>query len=257
MEKHRAIPQGYMTVGEAAKKVNTTVFTLQYYDNENILKPSGKSEGGRRLYTHRDIVKLHQIQSMKYLGFSLADIKDRLPSLNTTGEVAGALSEQARGIREKISALSDVLEATEKLQAEVLEMETVDWEKYADILDLLRAKHDLYWAIKHFDGRLLDHAHSFDREDQEKIMNAQKRVFKKAAELRKKGIPPESEQGQALAKEYWDIAAAFTKGDESLLPELARLAEKWDSGGWKSEHEFIESAFDTFIAGLGYDPFKS
>ena len=34
MEKHKAIPQGYMTVGEVAKKMGVTVRTLQYYDKE-------------------------------------------------------------------------------------------------------------------------------------------------------------------------------------------------------------------------------
>lgn len=75
MEKHRAIPRGFMTVGELAKKMNTTVRTLQYYDREGLLSPSAESEGGRRLYTDKDIIRLHQIQSMKYLGFSLGDIK--------------------------------------------------------------------------------------------------------------------------------------------------------------------------------------
>ena len=76
MEKYRAIPQGYMTVGQLAKKMNTTVRTLQYYDNEGLLSPSSESEGGRRLYTGKDVIMLHQIQAMKYLGFSLDDIKE-------------------------------------------------------------------------------------------------------------------------------------------------------------------------------------
>ena len=50
MNKHKAIPQGYMTVGEVAKKMNTTVRTLQHYDREGLLSPSSVSEGGRRLY---------------------------------------------------------------------------------------------------------------------------------------------------------------------------------------------------------------
>ena len=83
MKKHKAIPQGYMTIGEIAKKMNSTVRTLQYYDKEGVLSPSAESEGGRRLYTNKDIVKLHQIQSMKYLGFSLEDIKNRLIPLDT------------------------------------------------------------------------------------------------------------------------------------------------------------------------------
>ena len=78
MGQHKAIPQGYMTVGEVAKKMNVTVRTLQHYDKEGLLSPSSISEGGRRLYTDQDIVKLHQILSLKHLGFSLNDIQDIL-----------------------------------------------------------------------------------------------------------------------------------------------------------------------------------
>ena len=53
MEKQRAIPQGFLTVGEVAKKMNVTVRTLQHYDGEGLLPPSSVSEGGRRLYTDR------------------------------------------------------------------------------------------------------------------------------------------------------------------------------------------------------------
>lgn len=75
MDQYKAIPQGYMTIGEVAKKMNVTVRTLQYYDREGLLSPSAISEGGRRLYTDKDIVTLHQILSLKHLGFTLNDIK--------------------------------------------------------------------------------------------------------------------------------------------------------------------------------------
>ena len=48
MNKHKIIPQGYMTVGEVAKKMDVTVRTLQHYDREGLLSPSSMSEGGRR-----------------------------------------------------------------------------------------------------------------------------------------------------------------------------------------------------------------
>ncbi|MDE6128649.1 MAG: MerR family transcriptional regulator, partial [Lachnospiraceae bacterium] len=86
MEKHRAIPEGYMTVGEAAKKMGVTVRTLQYYDRENLLCPSAASEGGRRLYSDKDLIKLHQILSLKSLGFSLDDIKERLIPLDNPAD---------------------------------------------------------------------------------------------------------------------------------------------------------------------------
>lgn len=95
MAKYRAIPQGFMTVGEVAKKMGVTVRTLQYYDKEGLLSPSAESEGGRRLYTDKDLITLHQIISLKSLGFSLDDIKERLISLETPADVANALTEQA------------------------------------------------------------------------------------------------------------------------------------------------------------------
>lgn len=60
MEEYRAIPTGYMTVGELAKKMGVTVRTLQYYDKEGFFSPSAKSAGGRRLYTHKDLIKTTQ-----------------------------------------------------------------------------------------------------------------------------------------------------------------------------------------------------
>lgn len=50
MEKQKAIPEGFMAIGEAAKKLGVTVRTLQHYDKEGLLSPSAVSSGGRRLY---------------------------------------------------------------------------------------------------------------------------------------------------------------------------------------------------------------
>lgn len=101
MAKYRAIPEGFMTVGQVAAKMGVTVRTLQYYDKEGLLSPSAESEGGRRLYTDKDLVMLHQILSLKSLGFSLDDIKCHLVSLETPADVADVLTEQADDIRRK------------------------------------------------------------------------------------------------------------------------------------------------------------
>ena len=109
MNKKKAIPENFMTVGELAKKMGTTVRTLQYYDKEGLLSPTTESEGGRRLYTHKDMIKLHQILSLKSLGFSLADIKNKLISLDTPEEVATVLNEQSLAIQQKIEQLTEEL----------------------------------------------------------------------------------------------------------------------------------------------------
>ena len=111
MTIYRVIPEGVMTVGQLAKKIGITIRTLQYYDNAVLAFPSVESEGGRRLYTDKDLVKLHQILSLKSLGFSLKDIKGGLISLKTPDDVAKALTEQADVLRKKIEQLKDSLVA--------------------------------------------------------------------------------------------------------------------------------------------------
>lgn len=92
MNKKKTISKDYMIVGELAKKMGTTVRTLQYYDKEGLLLPTTESEGRCRLYTYKDMIKLHQILSLKSLGFSLNDIKNKLISLDTPEDVATVLN---------------------------------------------------------------------------------------------------------------------------------------------------------------------
>ena len=140
MEKHKAIPQECMTVGEMATMMGVTVRTLRYYDREGLLSPSSESENGYRLYTSKEVIKLFQILSMKKIGLSLGEIKTRLLPVETSEDVENALTEQAEEIRGKLTALNDVLVSIEELKCEVEKTDTVDWVKYANIAASLQAR---------------------------------------------------------------------------------------------------------------------
>ena len=237
MAKYRAIPQGFMTVGEVAKKMGVTVRTLQYYDKEGLLSPSAESEGGRRLYTDKDLITLHQIISLKSLGFSLDDIKERLISLETPADVANALTEQADDMRQKIEQLQASLSAIEQLKAEVLQMQTVNFKKYADIIVNLQMKNDSYYLIKRFDDDTLDHIRSqFDKESGLDFMDRFNRLSDEIVQLQKENVPPESEKCQQVVKEYWGLIMEFTNGDMSMLPKLMEVGNidtatnAWEEG---------------------------
>ena len=70
--------EGYYSSGEFAKKAHVTLRTIRYYDKQNILVPSARTESGARLYTDEDLAKLQQILLLKYLGFSLDDIREMI-----------------------------------------------------------------------------------------------------------------------------------------------------------------------------------
>ncbi len=262
MAKYRAIPQGFMTVGEVAKKMGVTVRTLQYYDKEGLLSPSAESEGGRRLYTDKDLIRLHQIISLKSLGFSLDDIKERLISLETPADVANALTEQADDIRQKIEQLQASLSAIEQLKAEVLQMQTVNFKKYADIIVNLQMKNDSYYLIKRFDDDTLDHIRSqFDKESGLDFMDRFNRLSDEIVQLQKENVPPESEKCQQVVKEYWGLIMEFTNGDMSMLPKLMEVGNiDTATNAWEERqkivNDYLEPALQVYFSGLGINPFE-
>ena len=262
MEKHKAIPHGYMTVGEVAKKMDVTVRTLQHYDKEGLLSPSAISEGGRRLYTDKDIVKLHQILSLKHLGFSLDDIKNRLIPLDTPNEIAAVLEQQATAVQKKINSLSESLRELKALRAEVLQMQSVDFKKYADIIVNLQMKNDYYWLIKHFDDQTLDHIRShFDKDSGKAFMDTFVQLQDEAIRLQNTGIPADSDEGQKFAKAYWDMITEFTGGDMSMLSKLMELGQfEGTDPQWQEKQSlanvYVGRVLEVYFSRMGVDPFE-
>ena len=262
MEKHKAIPHGYMTVGEVAKKMDVTVRTLQHYDKEGLLSPSAISEGGRRLYTDKDIVKLHQILSLKHLGFSLDDIKNRLIPLDTPNEIAAVLEQQATAVQRKIDSLSESLRELEALRAEVLQMQSVDFKKYADIIVNLQMKNDYYWLIKHFDDQTLDHIRShFDKDSGKAFMDTFVQLQDEAIRLQNAGIPTDSDGAQRFAKAYWDMITEFTGGDMSMLSKLMELGQfEGTDPQWQEKQSlanvYVGRVLEVYFSRMGVDPFE-
>ena len=262
MDNYRAIPEGYMTVGKAAKKMGVTVRTLQYYDREGLLHPSAESEGGRRLYTDKDLVLLHQIISLKSLGFSLKDIKGRLNSLKTPAEVASALTEQADDIRQKIEQLQASLSEIEQLKVEVLQIQTVDFKKYADIIVNLQMKNDSYSLIKRFDDDMLDQIRSrFDKKSGLDFMDRLNRLSDEIVRLQKEKVPAESEQCQQIVQEYWGLIMEFTNGDMTMLPKLMAVGSiDTATNAWEERQKivnsYLEPALKVYFSRLGTNPFE-
>lgn len=262
MAKYKAIPQGYMTVGEVAKKMGVTVRTLQYYDKEGLLAPSAESEGGRRLYTNKDLVLLHQIMSLKSLGFSLSDIRERLISLDTPADVANVLTEQANDIRKKIEQLSEALSAIEKLKTEVLQIQTVDFKKYADIIVNLQMDNEYYYLIKKFDDETLDHIRCrFDKESGLDFMDRFNHLSDEILQLQKENVPPESKRCQQLTKAYWDLIVEFTNGDMSMLPKLMEIGNfEHAENDWEKKQSmisaYLEPALEIYFSSISVNPFE-
>ncbi len=66
------------SISQVAEFTGVSTRTLQYYDEIGLLKPSGLTPSGYRLYDEEALQKLQQILFFKELGFKLKEIKEIL-----------------------------------------------------------------------------------------------------------------------------------------------------------------------------------
>lgn len=72
-----------MQIGEVATRTDLSLRSLRHWEEVGLLKPSGRSEGGFRLYTEEDVEKILVIRRMKPLGFSLEQMKSAMADIET------------------------------------------------------------------------------------------------------------------------------------------------------------------------------
>ncbi len=227
----------FLTVGELAKKMNVSTRTLQYYDQIDLLKPSGFTEGGRRLYSMKDQVILHQIINLKQLGFSLEDIKDKLIPAETVEEADALLETQEKILEEQMKKMDETLNVIKKFRKEMNVLGKVDWEIFSNILSLLRENDKNYWIVKYFDKEMFNNIISrFDEKSSEEFMQKMTLLCEKAFDYQENNILPDSDEGINLANEWWDMIMLFTDGDPSMLENLIKM---WDDKNNIDNSDFV------------------
>lgn len=65
-------------IGAVAKQSGVPIKTIRYYEELGLLKASGRTEGGFRLFDSDVLSRLHFIKRAQSLGLSLSEIKDFL-----------------------------------------------------------------------------------------------------------------------------------------------------------------------------------
>ncbi len=71
-----------MQIGQVASRTELSITTVRHYDEVGLVTPSARSAGGFRLYTEADVERLLVIRRMKPLGFTLAEMRHLLDSLD-------------------------------------------------------------------------------------------------------------------------------------------------------------------------------
>lgn len=86
-----------MHIGELADRTGLSNRTIRHYDEIGLLHPSGRTEGGFRLYTDTDLARLLIIRRMKPLGFTLEQMAELLAVVDALEAADDADRERLRG----------------------------------------------------------------------------------------------------------------------------------------------------------------
>lgn len=128
--------EGYYSSGEFAKMAHITKKTIRYYDEHNILKPSYVAPTGARFYSDEDFARLQQILLLKYLGFSLDDIREMAINDSDYHFMANSLNLQLKLVQDKIEQLQTVEKAIRETSETIQKEHSVDWSQMLDLIHL-------------------------------------------------------------------------------------------------------------------------
>jgi DNA-binding transcriptional MerR regulator len=67
-----------LTTGEMARLSNNTLRTVRFYEEEGILRPAGRTEGGHRLFEPAELDRLMLVTDLRLAGLSLDEIRQIL-----------------------------------------------------------------------------------------------------------------------------------------------------------------------------------
>lgn len=133
----------FYQIKELSRLTSTTVRMLQYYDEVDLLKPAKRSDAGYRLYSEDDLFRLQQIITLKYLGFSLVDIKRIIKGPVETAvkdphfDVLKSLQIQAKTLSDKAVKIQEASKLLKYMVTQLEAEQTINWKSTTVIINLL------------------------------------------------------------------------------------------------------------------------
>jgi DNA-binding transcriptional MerR regulator len=215
-----------------------TVRTLRYYDKAGLLSPSQYTESGYRLYTDENLLTLQQILALKFLGFSLQEIK--LCLQRGPKQLETILAQQRKMMQQKRRQLDSILNAIAHTEA-LLQAGRCDWEALVRVIEVMQMEQKTEWVKKYFNEDQLQKMQALGRASysEETMRKLAQREWTEADQqhasaqwaylasetqrLAAAGADPAGEEAQALAKLKSDLLFAFTQGDPDIEAGLARF----------------------------------
>ncbi|RKO62306.1 MerR family transcriptional regulator [Caldibacillus debilis] len=210
------------SIGEFSEKAGLSKRTLHYYEEIGLLKPARDEKTGRRFYSDRDIATLQKITALKFLGFSLKEIRRwfRVPKYDFT--LLTSLKIQLKIFEEKKEQIETVIRSLRRIIRILEEEGEIDNLTLMSLIHSMQTEKDMKEQMKQiFSEEFVEEL--FEKQERE-IWDLDKSFVQLTKEAKRLvGRPPEDPEVQAVMEKYFQSTLNFI-GEEGLK-ELAHLTE--------------------------------
>ncbi|MGH6890485.1 MAG: MerR family transcriptional regulator [Rhizomicrobium sp.] len=217
----------HLSPAEVARRMGLSPKALRLYETHGLVAPL-RSQSGWRAYGAGEIARLHQIQALKRLGFSLARIADLLARRPVALETLLAAQEEmlareqvrvdralnlVRAARGKLAggqtlSIDDLIQLTKETTMTTQQQH----EEMKGIFDPLAEKHMTKEELERLRKR------SFDQREQ----GVWDELMAEAKDLMAKGDPT-SPQAKDLARRWTAQVNKFTQGDPAIAAKVKAM----------------------------------
>jgi DNA-binding transcriptional MerR regulator len=216
-------------IKEFADLTKVTVRALHFYDRIGLLKPSFQKANGYRVYSEKDLLKLQQIVTLKFMGFSLAQIRELLDSKGY--EVVRSLRVQSAAVKDEIDRLRAAARAIDQVLRRLETDGTIDRKKLIHIMEVIQMGEDVkkVWHEKFFTEKELKEFEDIGKKyPGEAMLDYQRRWAALIDEVRQSlGADPAGDKAQDLARR-WTALLNEAYGDHPALK--AKIGQAYTQG---------------------------
>lgn len=203
-----------LKVGELARRTGLTVRTLHHYDEIGLLKPTGRSESGYRLYGSGDIARLHGIQALRQMGLGLAEIADLLAGRGAPPLVI--VEHQMRAIDAEIARATELRERLDLIRGQLAKGDQPDSHAWLEVLQDM-ATYGKYFSADELKAIMNDFT---------PLKADWARLFADVRAVMDRGLSPEAQEVQSLARRWMSLMLGWMKGDYEKMERWGRMYER-------------------------------
>ncbi|WP_059104515.1 MerR family transcriptional regulator [Shouchella shacheensis] len=213
------------TIGDFSKRTKVSVRTLHYYDDIGLLQPQKHPRSGHRIYTDEDVLILHKIITLKFLGYRLEQIGEILHEPSFTVDLNQTLTLHLQVLEEKKAQMEASIAAI-KRTTKLLETEgEIDSSVLMSLISNMQTEQtQMEWMKEYFPGDMIDTL--YNKTEEEKLA-FEKEFIQFSTELKKlAGEPIDSPKVQEMIESYIQFSFSYLGEDAIQMLGSVELDEK-------------------------------